>query len=315
MKIEIVICTYNRAERLSGTIQSLLSADIPDGTNVNLIIVNNNSSDGTEALIKEFSRNASRVAFRYLFEEKQGKSYALNTALKHMRGNFIAFTDDDIIVDKSWIKKMVSALKRYPDCNCFGGKVVAVYPKNMPPWLDIHNSTRFLKSVFVDRDDGDLEVEYGNSTLSNTPSGVNMFFRREVIEKNAFFRTDLGPIGKELGFSEDTDYCQRLLNMGERFMYIPSTIVYHPVHAERLSKEYLLNWQYKCGISEVRRNGGYKDTVRIFGVPRYLYRKYLKHAVGSSLLFSSVGRFRHKLRRYYTAGEIVEHLSIESKST
>jgi cellulose synthase/poly-beta-1,6-N-acetylglucosamine synthase-like glycosyltransferase len=290
---------------LKNTIQSISNAEIADDIDLNVTIVNNNSTDNTENVIKEFANNDSKI--KCLFEEKQGKSNALNKALGQMTGDLIGFTDDDIAVDKGWIKAMVDSLKRYPKYNCFGGKVVAVYPENMPKWIDIQGSMKFLKSVFVDREDGDLEVEYGEVTVSKTPSGCNMFFRNNGIKKNGFFRIDLGPVGKELGFSEDTEYCQRLLEKGERFMYIPSAIVYHPVHIERLHKGYLVQWQRQCGRSEVRRNKGYKDTRKIFGVPRYLYRKIIEHGVGWAFSIRSRKRFYHRLRFSYTAGEISEH--------
>lgn len=271
-------------------------------------MVGNNSTDETESVVKEFLKNDSWIKIKYLFEEKQGKSHALNTVLNYITGDIIAFTDDDITVDKGWIREMVGAVERYPKYNCFGCKVVAIYPDNMPKWLDINGSMRFLKSVFCQKDYGNREIEYGDRTISKTPGGGNMFLRRKAIEKNGPFRTDLGPVGRELGFSEDTEYCHRLLEKGERFMYIPSAIVYHPVHTERLKKEYLLNYQYRVGRSEVRRNRGYKDTAKVFGVPRYLYRKMIEHAVGWGLSIQSKKRFYHRLRLYYTAGEIVEHL-------
>ena len=313
MKVEVIICTYNRVEKLKESIQSILDADIPENVTAQLIIVNNNSTDNTENVVKEFSKNNSGIEIKYLFEEKQGKSYALNAALKGITGDLIAFTDDDVTVNKDWIREMVNGLERHPECNCFGGKVVSVYPEKMPQWIDIEDSMKFLKSVFVDRNDGNIEVEYGNGTVSKTPSGCNMFFRREAIEKNGLFRTDLGPIGKELGFSEDTEYCQRLLKKGEKFMYIPSAIVYHPVYMERLYKNYLLTWQYKCGRSEVRRNGGYKDITKVFGMPMYLFRKFIQHAMGWGLSIQPKIRFHHRLRLYYTTGEMVEHLRLGFK--
>ena len=309
MKVEIIICTYNRAEKLKRSMQSIFNAEIPESVTVQLTVVNNNSIDKTENLIKGFTKN--NLLLKYLFEEKQGKTYALNKALKYITGDLIAFTDDDITVDKSWIKEMVKALKKYTEYKCFGGKVVAVYPKNMPKWIDINGSMRFLKSVFVDRDDGNLEVEYGNDTISKTPGGCNMFFRRKAIEENGPFRIDLGPVGKELGFSEDIEYCHRLIEKGKRFMYIPSAIVYHPVHTERLKKEYLLNWQYRVAKSEVRRNGGYKGTAKVFGVPRYLYGNMIEHTVGWWLSPQSKNKLYHKLKLYYIAGEIIEHLRIK----
>jgi len=246
MKVDVIICTYNRAEKLKRAIQSILVADRPENVTVRLIIVDNNSNDNTESVTKGFSLNGFGTEIKYLFEERQGKSYALNTALKHISGDLVAFTDDDEIVDRGWLREMIKASERYPQYSCFGGKVLAMYPENMPGWLDIHASMRFLKSAFGNRDDGNLEIEYGSRTISKIPGGGNMFFRREAIEKNGLFRTDLGPVGNELGFSEDVEFCQRLLNRGERFMYIPSVVVYHHVHLKRLNKKYLLKWQYKC---------------------------------------------------------------------
>jgi glucosyl-dolichyl phosphate glucuronosyltransferase len=313
MKAEIVICTYNRASKLNEAMQSILNAEVPENVSVQLTIVDNNSTDKTDTLIRQFTKNGSKISIQCLFEENQGKSHALNTALRHITGDLIAFTDDDVTVDKCWIREMVKALQKYPEHKCFGGKVVVIYPENMPNWLDIHESMKFVKSIFVDRDDGDMEIEYGVNTISKTPSGCNMFFRRKVVDKNGPFRQDLGPVGNNLGFSEDTDYCQRLLEKGERFMYIPSAIIYHPVHTERLTKRYLLNWQYKCGRSEVRRNGGYKETPKVFGMPRYLFRKFIQHAVGLGLSLETKERFYHRLRLYYAFGEIVEHVRIGFK--
>ena len=313
MKVEIIICTYNRAEKLKATIHSILNAEIPENVSIQLTIVNNNSADKTDTLIRQFTKNGSKISIQCLFEENQGKSHALNTALRHITGDLIAFTDDDVTIDKCWISEMVKALQKYPEHKCFGGKVVVIYPENMPNWLDIHESMKFVKTIFVDRDDGDIEIEYGVNTISKTPSGCNMFFRRKVVDKNGPFRQDLGPVGNNLGFSEDTDYCRRLLEKAESFMYIPSAIIYHPVHTERLTKRYLLDWQYKCGRSEVRRNGGYGDTLKAFGVPRYLVRKFIQHAVGCSLSLETKERFYHRLRLYYAFGEIVEHVRIGFK--
>lgn len=315
MKIDVVVCTYNRGEKLKKAIQSILDAEVPENNSVQLIIINNNSSDNTESVIKQFSDYASNIKIKYLFEGTQGKSHALNIALKNISGDLIAFSDDDQIVDKYYIKEMANALKRYPEYNCFGGKVVAMYPDNMPQWFDIDRSMKFLKSVFGDKNEGDKAVEYGTTTISKTPGGGNMFFKKEALEKNGFFRTDLGPVGNELGFSEDTEYCQGLLDKGEKFMYIPSVIVYHPVHIERLKKEYLLNWQYKCGRSEVRRNGGYNNVTTVFGIPRYLLKKCMTHAFGCLLSPELKKRFYHKLKLYYTVGELQEYLKIRHEGS
>ena len=308
MKIDVVICTYNRAGLLGKCVESVLRADVPPGVSVEVIVVDNNSSDDTEKVVKGFGPGrANGMKVTYLFEGKQGKSYALNSALAAATGDIVAFIDDDETVEGSWVREIVEAERKYPACGSFGGKIVAAYPEDMPEWLDIKGSMKFLKSVYGDLDNGDEEKRYGDGTLSNAPGGGNMFFRKEALKRNGPFRTDLGPTGRKLGFSEDTEFCVRFQKRGEVSMYIPGAVVYHSVPRERLEKGYILKWLYNCGKSEVRRTGGHRGSARAFGVPRYLYRKLLQHASGSLLSFHQRTRAYHRLKLYYTAGELVEH--------
>jgi GT2 family glycosyltransferase len=228
-------------------------------------------------------------------------------ALKHLTAELIAFTDDDVVVDEGYLVGMVEAADRYPQCRCFGGKVVALFPAEMPEWLDVGNTMAFLKSPFVDRQDGDIEIPYGDGTEYPTPGGCNMFFRRDAVEANGLFRIDLGPQGRRLGFAEDSEYCSRFKERGEQFYYIPSAIVRHPVYPERLTKSYLLSWQYNCGRSEAHRHATTDPSVKLLGVPRYLFRRAVTHLAGWLVAWQPRPRFYHRLRLAYTLGEIVGH--------
>jgi hypothetical protein len=311
--ISIIICTYNRAKKIRNTIKSILNTEIPAELKVELIVVNNGSTDDTDNVIKNLENDNTKIELKLIHETKSGKSNALNKALEYVSGDIIVFTDDDVTVDKKWLVEINSACKRYPECNCFGGKIVAIYPPYIPEWLDINNSMKFLKSVFVDRDEGNKEVVYSEKTVSKTPGGANMFLRKRIIDKIGLFNTELGPTWDYLGFSEDTEYCQRILSCGEKIMYIPSVIVYHPVYEERLTKQYLLKWQYFCGRSEVRRVNGYRYENKILGVPIYLFNKIIQHFFKWGFSFNNKKRFYHRLKFYYTAGEITEHLKLTFK--
>jgi len=308
MELDIIVCTYNRAPMLGDFLQSLEGVELPPGVKVNLIIVDNNSSDHTQEIIKGFSDPTGRIEVLPLLETHLGKAHALNKALLHLRGELVAFTDDDVLVDKGWIREMVKAAERYPDYNCFGGRVLVRFTTQPPNWLKLDGRFGFLKSVFGYRDEGEKEVEYGKDTVSATPGGGNMFFRRPVLEENGPFRTDLGPQGKILGFSEDTEFCERLRKRGERFLYIPRAVVYHQILPQRIKKDYLFRWQYHCGRSEVRRFADYGDYKAILGIPRYLIRKFIWHLAGSAFSPFREGRFYHQLRLSYTTGELIEYL-------
>jgi GT2 family glycosyltransferase len=84
------------------------------------------------------------------------------------------------------------------------------------------------------------------------PIGANMFFRREVFEKYGGFRTDLGPKGEIYGPFEDSEMGSRLMSHGEKILYYPKAIVYHPVLQHKLSQEYLLKHFWNVGLTEAK---------------------------------------------------------------
>src|SRR5215469_1547003 len=100
MDITVVLCTFNRCERLRKALESIAASVVPQGVTWEVLIVDNNSTDRTMSAVKEFlKRDPER--FRYLFEARQGKSYALNSGLKEARGDVVAFVDDDVTVEST----------------------------------------------------------------------------------------------------------------------------------------------------------------------------------------------------------------------
>jgi glycosyltransferase involved in cell wall biosynthesis len=92
---------------------------IPDDLPWECILVDNNSDDSTRSVFEEVEKHyESKI--RYVFEEKRGLSHARNRGIKEARGEIIAFTDDDVIVDKYWIQNIGKAFKEY-DVACVGG--------------------------------------------------------------------------------------------------------------------------------------------------------------------------------------------------
>jgi glucosyl-dolichyl phosphate glucuronosyltransferase len=106
----ILICTYNRAALLGPTLDSI-AALRATGRTWDVLVVDNNSTDDTRAVVQQ--RQAGYpVPLRYLFEGRQGKSYALNTGLSHAAGRIIAFTDDDVRVPDGWLEAALSRWTR-----------------------------------------------------------------------------------------------------------------------------------------------------------------------------------------------------------
>jgi hypothetical protein len=81
-----------------------------------------------------------------------------------------------------------------------------------------------------------------------------MAFRRAMFKKYGLFRTDLGssPNRNTPRPNEYTEFVLRLLAGGERLYYEPKAVVFHPVPAHRLQKEYFLDWWFDKGRADLR---------------------------------------------------------------
>jgi glycosyltransferase involved in cell wall biosynthesis len=102
----VLICTYNRAGMLRETLAALLAMTPADDVRVEIIIVDNNSTDATPLIIAEVARD-SCIPVVGLRETSQGKSFALNRGLRAATGDIVALTDDDVWPDANWLNRIV----------------------------------------------------------------------------------------------------------------------------------------------------------------------------------------------------------------
>jgi GT2 family glycosyltransferase len=136
--------------------------------------------------------------------------------------------------------------------------------------------------------------------------GANLSFKKEVFEKYGSFRTDLGPTtGSEIR-GEDNELCWRLLHAGERLMYAPKAIVFHPVDMRRIDKRYFQAWYSGMGQSRPRIERPPEAAVRYFGLPRYMFRWYVRDFVLWVTSLTPKRRFYYKLQFCATKGQLTE---------
>src|SRR5206468_1126302 len=102
--VSIIICTRDRAAHLRQTLESIARVRIPDGWQLELIVVDNASVDETAQVIRECRMPGMPV--RYLHEPRRGKGHALNTGIAAARGEILLLTDDDVRPGRDWIGAM-----------------------------------------------------------------------------------------------------------------------------------------------------------------------------------------------------------------
>src|ERR1700677_4161324 len=110
MDISVIVCAYNRCESLAKTLDSIAQSILPGATTWEVLVVDNNSTDQTAEVIQDFCRKYP-PHFRYLFEPAQGKSYALNAGILESRGDILAFADDDITVESTWLQRLTDPFR------------------------------------------------------------------------------------------------------------------------------------------------------------------------------------------------------------
>jgi glycosyltransferase involved in cell wall biosynthesis len=271
--LSVIICTYNRGPSLLAVLENLQEQRIqPPGLAWEVILVDNNSTDDTRRRVEEH-RARFTYPIHYVFEPRQGKSFALNRGLETSRAAWLAFTDDDVILAPNWLDAVQTAFRVQP-YKAFGGKVLPRIEGALPPWLATRGPYRVMGGPLVSHDRGDRPRPYDRTMF--VPAGCNMFVRRELFDRFGGFRTDLGHYASnDLIYGEDTEIMFRFQDHGETLYYVPEALVHHPAPAERMRKSYFRRYYWGAGRGGARRMAVPAGVVRYANIPRHLIRATL----------------------------------------
>jgi len=311
VKISVIVCTYNRSRSLANALESVASTTFSDPTEWEVLVVDNNSKDQTREVIEDYRRRYPG-RFRYLFEERQGKSNALNTGIRESQGDVIAFMDDDVTVNPMWLQNLTAPLHK-SDWAGAGGRTLPTQPFSLPHWLAIEGPYEMGGAVAALFDLGEQPCE-----LDQPPYGTNMAFQKQMFERHGFFAVNLGPRPGSQIRGEDTEFGRRLIAAGERLRYEPSAIVYHPVLDSRIREDYLLAWWFDHGRAQVREKVWRSPYV--WGIPRHylgisktIADRLSIRVLRWMLTLDPKGRFYWKCQAWRVAGEIVETYRLASE--
>jgi len=248
--VDVVICTWNRADQLSATLESLTKLILPYDRQLRIILVDNNSTDGTATIIEEFANHKffNRHKLLSLFEKQQGHTYSRNAAIVHLDSDLVMWTDDDVAVDSFWIQKMVEFADLHPETAFFGGPIVARLLPHCPDWVEKNWET--LKGCFADRQIGDLPLALTHEQL---PYGAN-FAVRSSVQKAFTFDTDLGRCADDVLGEDELDVMRRMLDAGLSGQWNPEARVKHVIPSGRVDEEYIRQYFVGQGRALVRKS-------------------------------------------------------------
>jgi glycosyltransferase involved in cell wall biosynthesis len=249
---EVVVCTRNRARLLAQACEAILAQDFPQDL-WRLVIVDNASTDETHAVAKELERRfAGRI--KAVQEPQIGHCAARNRGIQSTSAPIVAFTDDDAMPDRTWLRTLVKALTS-SDALAAGGPVDPVFPVEMPKWF----VSDFFPYLAVWRCNG-----AGDLTYNEYPRGVNLAFRRKVFDRFGLFNTSLGLRAGRSLYCDEVELCLRIERAGGRIVYSPHSIVRHCIEPERLTVDWITGRFAAQGRSEAIVNwihGGWRGLL------------------------------------------------------
>jgi glucosyl-dolichyl phosphate glucuronosyltransferase len=266
MHLTVAICTWNRSELLRQTMQSLVGMRPAKHYDWDLLVVNNNCTDATEEVLSEF---LSRLPLRRIFEAQPGLSNARNAAVRAATGDYILWTDDDVLVSEDWLSGYADAIRRWPGAAFFGGPVLPWFAVPPPEWLTRSWST--VRTAFAVRELGDEAFAFNDQLL---PFGANYAVRTSV--QRAFeYDPQLGRVKKDLASGEETKVLKSLLSHGHTGFWVPPASVRHYLPQERLTLRYLRRYYSAEGEVEERSAGPFVGA-RVAGYPRWLLKAWVQ---------------------------------------
>jgi glycosyltransferase involved in cell wall biosynthesis len=283
VRITIVICTWNRARLLGGTLGSLRRCSTPRGWEWSVLVVDNGSPDGTRNVVAEH-RDGLRI--RLVTEPSPGLSRARNRALLELLGeagsrrapHYVVWIDDDVLVEPTWLEKYGEAFRAWPDATVFGGPVIPDLLGDPPRWL--LESLSLVSHAFAALDLGEESVPLGPG-IDRLPYGCNFAVRGDALQGRRFderlgrTRGKLGRGGEEIGF------VQSILADGACGRWVPGAAVRHCMGPERQTEAYLRSYSrwdgFDAGLRErSERTAPSRSRLRILWLAaelRYVLRR------------------------------------------
>ena len=229
MVLSITICTYNRIEYLKKCLKSIL--DQTQGSEIiEINIIDNNSTDTTKDYVTELQKKFPEV--NYFVEKRQGISFARNLSFEVCKGMFLAFVDDDAVINKNWLEALLNELKNQNEDIIYGGPIYPNFESVPEDWID--------KDYFI-RKFKDTDCFLGTSKSKEGLSGGNMCIAKNLFLKSEKFNTEIGMTGGNLGLGEEPDFFYKLImkNKDVKLYNISEMSITHSEASYKLEKEYL----------------------------------------------------------------------------
>lgn len=219
----VVIPTVGRdVDLMNQAIEAVLSSDYPS---FELVVVDNRDLEEAEPLgVKSVDERV-----RVVREPRAGAAAARNRGTAEARGEVVAFTDDDALVDERWLRALGARFVMSPEVQAVGGLVLPKELDTQPQlWFEefYGGLNRSFRAEVVDRTSLPRDDRLAPYAPGRFGSGNNLAFRRDALEALGGFNEALGP-GTPCKGGEDLEILFRFLTLGASLAIEPAAVVRH----------------------------------------------------------------------------------------
>lgn len=240
LSIDLIICTYNNAALLDRTLVAIAKQQVPPEIEWKVLVVNNNCTDETVDVVERHIQSGKIPNLSMILELNQGLTPARLCGVKNTTADWLAFVDDDCLLEEDWIAQAAKFALAHPDCGAFGGRVILDW-ETPPPAFVLNYGYSFAQQ------------EHG--TLPKQVSclvGAGLIINRSAIIGSGWMDKQLldDRVGKKLISGGDVEIALRLAAKYELW-YNPECQLRHFIPSWRTSEQYLMNINYNLGASKL----------------------------------------------------------------
>jgi GT2 family glycosyltransferase len=249
-KVSIILVNWNGKHHLEKCLPSLHNIDYK---NVQLILVDNGSSDGSIEFVQSTYPTVEIVSSL----KNLGFAGGNNLGYEHATGDYILFLNNDTIVETDFLTKLVHGLSSDPKIGGVQSKIIS-----MDDHSKFDSIGAFLTNTGFLYHYGYLQTvdkKYDHSIRLYTAKGACMLFRKSVIDKVGLFDPDF------FAYFEETDFCHRVLIAGYKILYIPDSVIYHKIGgtSNAMNNAFIQFHSFKNRINSYVKNLGVGELLKI----------------------------------------------------
>ncbi|MBD2256338.1 glycosyltransferase [Pseudanabaena sp. FACHB-2040] len=218
--VTVAVCTRDRPADIDLCLEGISRLDYP---NLDVLVVDNApTNSATQDLVK-----SKYPHVRYCCEPRPGLDWARNRAIYEAKGEFIAYTDDDVVVDPGWVSAIAKHFCENPEVMAITGLIVP-YELEAEAQVLFEMCGGFGKGFQQKR----FYVKRGNKLpwwflgTGNCGAGANMAYRRKVFSEIGYFDPALD-VGTVTNGGGDQEMFFRVIKEGHPLVYEPNAVVFH----------------------------------------------------------------------------------------